>query len=144
MDELIEWNNYKFRITQDEFEDDILHIEVSDNDITTHSFPVFRLQIRELWRQENTDFREGDYWQETMFRENMLDSTPHVSYAAITHNFLISNGSHFPFIRNIFSTRLGRTDEGFITMDAIRFWQRQVENGIATQEDDRFRVIINQ
>lgn len=143
MDELIEWNNYTFRITQDELEEDILHIEVSDSNITTHNFPVFRLQIKELWRQENTNFKEGDYWQETMNRENLFDTTPHVSYAAITHDFLISNGSHFPKIKNIFSTRLDGLDVSFITVDAIKFWNRQVEKGIATQEGNRFRVIVN-
>ena len=88
---------------------------------------------------------EGDYFQQTISRINKK-ILPHVSFTAMFHEIIRNNREVFKLILNIYSTSfLKSLSLGYsISVDGLRFWKKQVENGLAEwiEEEQRHRAIL--
>ncbi|WP_259016801.1 hypothetical protein [Emticicia fluvialis] len=143
MNEQINWSGYTFDIEIEHDDKNSIYIRVFDP-LLPADHSAFELELRGLWIKEGLNFNRGDYYQHMMSREMMVLTPSQISYGSLTHNFLIHYSVHFSYIKNIYSTSLERIDDDcFITFDAIRFWNRQVEKGIATLVEDRYKIRIN-
>jgi hypothetical protein len=81
-----------------------------------------------------------------MNKETMVPVNKKLSYAALTHDFLLEHGAQIPIIKKIFSSSLnGHPDEAWTPSVPTRnFWQKQIEKGVAEiLNGDRYYIIIN-
>lgn len=150
INEIIEWNNYEFHIYNDEFEDDVINIKLKDKSLS-HDFFAFSLKIKALWGREDENFEIGDFYQDVMNKETMVEVNKKVSYAAKTHDFLIENSEKFHFINNIYSSSLiPNKYEAWTPSESSRnFWNKQLEkvpNASVSFCDvhQRYKLIVNE
>jgi hypothetical protein len=96
--------------------------------------------LRRCWEIYN----EGDYFQQTITRleKGVL---PHISFTAVFQEIIRNNRDRFGLIENLYSTsnlKWLSMDFG-ISVDAIKFWGIQVENGFAEWIENESRYKAN-
>ena len=150
INEIIKWNNYEFKIFNDEFEDDVINIKLKDRSLP-HDYFAFSLKIKALWSRTDENFIIGDFYQEVMTKENMVEVNKKVSYASVTHEFLIAHSTRFSFIKNIYSSSLiANNYEAWTPSITTRnFWNKQLEKApnIPVSFCDvvqRYKLIVNE
>lgn len=144
MDETIDWLEYRFWVISDEFQENTIHIRVFDPSFD-HGFPVFHLTLGSLWTREGEHYSEGDYYQDVMNKEKMVAVNKKISYAALVHDFLLSNLDRLLFIKNIYSSSLnGHPLEAWTPSESSRnFWEKQLKKNIGVEFDgDRYKLKI--
>lgn len=150
INEIIAWNNYEFHINNDDFEDDIIIIKLKDKSLP-HDYFAFTLKIKALWLRTDENFIIGDFYQDVMNKENMVEVNNNVSYASFTHEFLLENAERFNFIKNIYSSSLisNKYEAWTLSVSSRNFWNKQLEkspNIPITFIDglQRYKLILNQ
>ena len=128
INEIIEWNNYIFHINNDEFEDYTINIKIKDKTLP-HDFFVFKLKLKALWIREDENYIIGDFYQDVMNKETMVEVNNKISYASLTHDFLIENADKFNFIKNVYSSSLisNKYEAWTPSISSRNFWTKQLE-----------------
>jgi hypothetical protein len=140
----IEWNGYIFLVARDDFDTSILHFRLIDPN-AGHTTPVFHLQLAPLWLRDGA-YEQGDYFQETMRKETMVPVNKKVSYAALTHDFLLFHRQRFGHIKRIYSssTKGHPKEPSLPSVFTIRFWEKQLQKGLGVIfNGDRYMLPVN-
>lgn len=146
VNEIIEWNNYIFHIYNDEFEEDTINIKLKDKNLP-HDYFAFSLKIKALWTREDESYELGDFYQDVMNKETMVEVDKKISYAALTHEFLIVHAKKLNFIKNIYSSSLipNKYESFTPSLSSITFWNKQLEKNIGVELiSNRYKLKINE
>lgn len=146
INEIMEWNNYIFHIYNDEFEDETINIKLKDKNLP-HDYFVFSLKIKALWIREDENYEIGDFYQDVMNKETMVEVNKNISYASLTHEFLIKNAVRFNFIKNIYSSSLiyNKHEAWTPSLSSRNFWNKQLEKNIGVELiSNRYKLKINE
>ena len=105
-----------------------------------------KYEVRDIPR---TIFKEGDFYQSNVTKHTKSETFGKTSLLAIVHHILLLNRDEINSLKRIYSTSLNNyKEENFITVDAIRFWEKQLEKAPLLPvnfyaEDKRYFIVIN-